>query len=250
VRKCGRILSVAGFLNTVFTARQPVFPCATDSGFPLTVLDRGQPGDYLKETDLASMVSANNESGLDADQYHTNGFYVQDQIGYASDPVNPDLYIQREEDQARGIERNGNIRSNLSIHFAYAYNLAKIKKSEIHQDIGRLKENAPVNSDGGFIKYRFDKGLLKRLSLMAGYNQAGKRNTLDPQIQLPGYIIFQGGASYAPDHFGIAMNWNNITNQTYWTGAYNNLYKWPGAPGNILFKISWNLYRQGKIKQL
>ena len=111
------------------------------------------------------MVSANNESGLDADQYHTNGFYVQDQIGYASDPVNPDLYIQREEDQARGIERNGNIRSNLSIHFAYACNLAKIKKSEIHQDTGRLKENAPVNSDGGFIKYWFDKGLLNGLSL-------------------------------------------------------------------------------------
>jgi len=74
------------------------------------------------------LVSANNESGLDADQYHTNGFYVQDQIGYASDPVNPDLYIQREEDQARGIERNGNIRSNLSIHFAYDYNLARLKK--------------------------------------------------------------------------------------------------------------------------
>jgi len=135
-------------INTVFTPRQPVFSCATDSGFPLTVLDRGQPGvepdpdlkatsrklsvsqpgDYLKETDLASLVSANYESGLDADQYHTNGFYVQDQIGYASDPVNPDLYIQREEDQARGIERNGNIRSNLSIHFAYAYNLARLKK--------------------------------------------------------------------------------------------------------------------------
>jgi len=73
---------------------------------------------------------------------------------------------------------------------------------------------------------------------VADYNQAGRKNTLDPQIQLPEYIIFQGGASYAPDHFGIAMNWNNITNQTYWTGA----------PGNILFKISWNLYRQEKRK--
>ena len=315
---------------------------------------------YLKHPVDLYQVSANDESGLDADQYHTNGFYVQDQIGYkkfrlllglrrefyrspadddsgsvatvqnlwlpragmvyailpslnayavysrgfdpyeasattqafnapfkpiqselmelglkaaliknklyatvsfyqlsvfnvavnANDPVNPDLYIQRGEDQARGIETelNGNIRSNLSIHFAYAYNLAKIKKSEIHQDIGRLKENAPVNSGSGFIKYRFDKGLLKRLSLMAGYNQTGKRNTLDQRIQLPGYIIFQGGVSYALDHFSIAMNWNNITNQTYWTGAYNNLYKWPGAPGNILFKISWNLNRREKRK--
>jgi len=313
---------------------------------------------YLKRTVNLYQISANGEGGLDADQYHTNGFYVQDQIGYkkfrlllglrrefyrspadddsgspatvqniwlpraglvysilpslnayavysrgfdpyeasatvqefnapfkpiqselmetgfraallknklyatvsfyqlsifnvavnANDPVNPDLYLQQGEDQARGIETewNGNILSNLSIHFAYAYNLAKIKRSEIHQDIGRLKENAPVHSGNGFIKYRFDKGLLKRLSLVAGYNQAGKRNTLDPRIQLPGYIIFQGGVGYALDHFSIAVNWNNITNQRYWTGAYNNLYKWPGPPGSILFKISCNLFSRRK----
>jgi iron complex outermembrane receptor protein len=309
---------------------------------------------YLKRPVSTYQVSANDESGLDADQYHTNGIYLQDQIGYrkfrlllglrrefyrspaddnsgsvatvqnvwlpraglvysilpslnayavysrgfdpyeasatvqefnapfkpirselmeiglktvllksklyatvafyqlsvfnvavnANDPVNPDLYVQRGKDQSRGIETewNGDICSSLSIHFAYAYNLAKIRKSEIHQDIGRLKENAPINSSSGFIKYRFSRGLLKSLSLMAGFNQAGKRNTLDPGIQLPGYIIFDGGISYALERFAIAMRWNNITNQTHWTGGYNNLYKWPGPPGNILFKISWNLF--------
>ncbi len=170
----------------------------------------------------------------------------------ANDPVNPDLYVQRGEDQAMGVETelNGNILPTLSIHFAYAYNVAKIKKSEVHEEIGRLKENAPRNSGSSFIRYRFDKGLLKKLSILAGYNQVGKRNTLDDRIQLPGYITFQGGLSYSLDHFGIALNWNNCTNQTYWSGAYNNIYKWPGAPGNILFKINWLFGQQEKMSNL
>jgi iron complex outermembrane receptor protein len=159
----------------------------------------------------------------------------------ANDPSNPDLYTQQGEDQARGaeVEVNGNILPNLSFHFAYAYNVAEVKKSEVHGDIGKLKENAPRNSGSSFIKYRFDKGPLKKLSLMGGYNQIGKRNTLDDQVQLPGYITFQAGAIYTLNRFSLAVNWNNISNKTYWSGGYNNIYKWPGAPSNVLFKINW-----------
>ena len=83
----------------------------------------------------------------------------------ANDPSNPDLYLQRGEDQARGgeLELNGNILPNLQVHFAYAYNLAKIKESEIKSEIGRLKENAPVNSNNGFIKYNFIRGGVEEL---------------------------------------------------------------------------------------
>ena len=60
---------------------------------------------------------------------------------------------------ARGIdtELNGNIRSNLSIRFAYAYILAKNKKSEIHWDIGRLRGKCAREFRHWIIKYRFDK---------------------------------------------------------------------------------------------
>ncbi|HEY4935571.1 MAG TPA: TonB-dependent receptor, partial [Puia sp.] len=105
----------------------------------------------------------------------------------ANDPSNPDLYVQRGEDQARGfeIELNGNILPNLQAHFAYAYNVAKVKQSEVKDEIGRLKENAPVNSGSGFFKYGFVKGLLKGFSLTSGYNMVGKRNTLDNDVELP-----------------------------------------------------------------
>jgi len=161
----------------------------------------------------------------------------------ANDPANPDLYVQRGEDQARGVETelNGNILSNLELHLAYAYNVARIKQSLVQSEIGMLKENAPVNSSNGFFKYHFIQGVLKNFSLVAGYTQVGRRNTLDPTVQLPGYCIVQAGLNYLWNPVVVSLLINNIGNVEYWTGAYNNVYKWPGAGRNFLIKLNWNL---------
>ena len=168
----------------------------------------------------------------------------------ANDPSNPDLYLQRGEDQARGgeLELNGNILPNLQVHFAYAYNLAKIKESEIKSEIGRLKENAPVNSSNGFIKYNFIRGVLKNFSVSGGYVLIGKRNTLDENLELPGYFTMQAGINYQYSRFALSFIMNNIGNVVYWSGAYNNTYKWPGAGRNFMCKLSWDLPFSKAIK--
>jgi iron complex outermembrane recepter protein len=169
----------------------------------------------------------------------------------ANDPSNPDLFVQRGEDQARGIEMelNGNILPNFQVHLAYAYNKAKVKESEIKNDIGMLKENAPVNSSNGFFKYSFLKGPLDRISIVAGYNQVGKRNTLDRSVQLPGYFTLQAGINYEWHPLTLSFLLDNITNTVYWTGAYNNVYKWPGAGRNFMLKLNWNLPFSKSVKQ-
>jgi iron complex outermembrane receptor protein len=63
------------------------------------------------------------------------------------------------------------------------------------------------------------------LGLSAGHSQVDTRNTFDPNITLPGYIIFNAGIHYRYQHFLLAMNVNNLTNKTYWTSAYNNVSK-------------------------
>jgi iron complex outermembrane recepter protein len=65
----------------------------------------------------------------------------------------------------------------------------------------------------------------------------GIRNTLDPNITLPGYTIFNAGIRYRYQHFLLAMNVNNFSNKTYWASAYNNISKWPGAPRNYMFNL-------------
>jgi iron complex outermembrane recepter protein len=161
----------------------------------------------------------------------------------ANDPSNPDLYIQRGEDQARGIEMelDGNVLPNFQVHFAYAYNVARIKKSLLQEDVGMIKENAPVNSANGFFKYNFIRSWLKNFSLNAGFTLVGSRNTLDKDLGLPGYCTVQGGLAYRWKPVIVSFLLNNIGNVAYWTGAYNNVYKWPGAGRNFLVKLNWNL---------
>ncbi|MGZ3944262.1 MAG: TonB-dependent siderophore receptor [Mucilaginibacter sp.] len=168
---------------------------------------------------------------------------VQNVAVNANDLSNPNLFIQQGENRSRGLEAEiaGNIIPNLSVMLAYAYCVAKVTKSDVPSQIGSIVENAPLNSGSGWLKYTFSKGGLKGFGLSAGYTLASKRNTLDPGIVLPGYVIFNGGIRYGYKHWSLAMNVNNIANKTYWTGAYNNVYKWPGEPRNYMLNLGFRL---------
>ena len=159
----------------------------------------------------------------------------------ANDISNPNLYVQQGQNQSRGIEAEaaGNIFPNLSVTLSYAYCVAKVTKSKVASEVGRLVENAPRNTSGSWIKYTFSKGVIKGFGISAGHSSVSTRNTLDPDITLPGYLILNGGIQYKYKRVTLAMNLYNITNQTYWMGAYNNVNKWPGAPRNFMMNLGF-----------
>jgi iron complex outermembrane recepter protein len=159
----------------------------------------------------------------------------------ANDISNPNLYVQQGEDRSRGIETeaNGNILPNLSIAVSYSYCIAKVIQSKIVSQVGTLVENAPKNTSNSWIKYIFNKGALKGFGVAAGHSQVSARNTLDPTAILPGYVVLNAGIRYEHKHFNTAVNFNNITNKTYWMGAYNNVNKWPGAPRNLMISAGY-----------
>ncbi len=160
----------------------------------------------------------------------------------ANDISNPDLFIQQGQDRSKGIETEfaGNILPNLSISASYAYCVAKVIKSKIPSQEGTLVENAPKHTSTTWLKYTFKKGALKNIVLTGGHTQASARNTLQDGFTLPGYVIFNAGAGYAYKHFTIAALINNITNKTYWPGAYNIAYKWPGTPRNFMVNVGYS----------
>ena len=168
---------------------------------------------------------------------------VQNVAVNANDIANPNLFVQQGENRSGGVEAEatGNILPNLSVSLSYAYCRAIISKSTDQSLIGTIAENAPKNISGSWIKYTFAKGALKGFGLMGGHSSLSSRNTLDPDVKLPGYVIFNGGTFYKHNHFKIAVNFNNITNKTYWTSAYNNVSKWPGAPANAMLNIGYTL---------
>ncbi len=166
---------------------------------------------------------------------------VQNVAVNANDISNPNLYIQQGEDRSKGIETeaNGNILPNLSISASYSYSVAKVIKSKIASQEGQLVENAPKNTSNTWIKYTFKKGILKGFGIAAGHSQVSARNTLQEGLRLPGYIILNAGIRYDYKHLSTAINFNNITNKTYWVGAYNNINKWSGAPINFMINIGY-----------
>jgi iron complex outermembrane receptor protein len=159
----------------------------------------------------------------------------------AGDPSNPNLFVQQGENRSRGFEAEatGNILPNLCVNLSYAWCLAIVTQSKIVAQIGTRVENAPKNESGSWIKYTVNDGFLKGFGLSIGHSQVGERTTLDPAISLPGYFILNGGLHYTYEHYRFALNVYNITNQTYWMGAYDNVNKWPGEPRNGMLNVGY-----------
>ena len=191
------------------------------------------------------------EAGAKANLFHNNlsasvALYqlaLQNVAVNANNINNPNLFVQQGEYRSRGIETEatGSVFPNLSVYLTYTYLDCEVTKSKIASQIGTLAENAPKNTSGSYVKYTFANGFLKGFGISAGHSSVSRRNTLDPGIILPGYIIFNAGLQYTYQHFKIAAILENITNKTYWTGAYNNTYKWPGEPMNFLVNVSYQL---------
>ena len=160
----------------------------------------------------------------------------------ANDISNPNLYVQQGEDRSTGLETevNGTILPNLSISASYSYCVAKVIKSKITWRQGSLIDNAPRNSSNSWIKYTFMNGALKGFGIAFGHSQASIRNTLEQGLTLPGYFVINGGIRYKFKQFNVAFNLNNIANKTYWTGAYNNVNKWPGTLRNFMINTGFD----------
>ena len=159
----------------------------------------------------------------------------------ANDPGNPDLLEQRGQEQSRGfeIDINGAIGSDLSITANYAYNVAEISESDNEDDIGLTKENAPRHSGGLFANYGFSGDFLSGLNLNIGTNFVTERNTFARELQLPGYMVWDVGASYKVNRVKLAFTLNNVFDETHWVGGYNFVRLFPGAPRNYLLSVSY-----------
>jgi iron complex outermembrane receptor protein len=161
----------------------------------------------------------------------------------ANDISNPDLFIQRGKDKAVGVETElrGNLLSNLSASFTFAYNLAKIKESTIASEVNTIKENAPKFASSSWLKYTVAKGGLKGLQFSVGHSHQSLRNTLVKGLTMPGYTIFQTGLGYNYKKYKIAFNVDNLFNTMYWNSGYNYASKWPGLPRSMMIKIGYQI---------
>ncbi len=159
----------------------------------------------------------------------------------AGDPSNPNLFVQQGQNRSKGIEAEvtGNILPNLSVLLSYAYDVATVTEDNDKTLVGTTVANAPRNSSASWIKYSFTKNTIKGFGISIGHSFVGQRTTLDPDTNLPSYFLLNGGISYGFKKISAALIINNITNTTYWMGAYDNINKWPGAPRNVMVNLGF-----------
>jgi iron complex outermembrane receptor protein len=163
----------------------------------------------------------------------------------ANDPSQPDLLIQRGADRSRGFEADlaGYILPNWQINASYSYIDAIIMDDANKILIGQRKENVAVHSGNIWTRYNFDEySTLKDIGIGLGANLQGSRIPwFSRAFEVPGFTTIDAAIYFAPtkSNIQLALNLNNIFNETYWIGAQNYTRLFPGAPRNFMLTATY-----------
>jgi iron complex outermembrane receptor protein len=162
----------------------------------------------------------------------------------ANEPGNPDKMIQIGEETSKGVELDvtGRITDNWDVTLAYAFNDATISKSGKSDSalVGKQKPNAPKHQGNIWTKYTIPSGPVKGLGVGAGANFVTERNvSLNTTQTLPGYVLVNAAVYYKVNKVQLQVNFNNVTNKTYWVGGYDYIRLFPGAPRSWQATISY-----------
>jgi iron complex outermembrane receptor protein len=158
-------------------------------------------------------------------------------VVYANDEANPDLYVQRGQEQSKGIEfeLNGKATDNLQLAANYAYNKAEITKDTDPANIGKPKENAPEHTANLWSKYNF----IGNWNISGGVTYVDRRHTFVESLQLPSYTIYNTGLHYTHKDFDLNLLVKNLTDEVHWTGGYNYGRVFPGMPRDISLSMRY-----------
>ena len=163
----------------------------------------------------------------------------------ANDPTNPDLLVTRGAERSRGFEIDaaGYLAPNWQINASYSYIDAIIVNDREATLIGARKQNTPLNSANLWTRYNFaPNSALNDLGIGLGFQHSGSKIPwFTRAFEVPAYTTLDVALYYTParSNVQVALNINNLTNQTYWVGAQNYLRLFPGAPRNTMLTLTY-----------
>lgn len=158
-------------------------------------------------------------------------------VVYANDPDNPQLYRQRGQERARGLEleANGRITDRFRLIANYAYNDVEVTEDVDATQIGRAKENAPEHMATLWGRYDLGHGF----GVGAGVEHVSERRTFEENLTLPEYTLFDAGLYYTGEDYRVSLLVKNLTDEVHWTGGYNFGRVFPGDPRTVRLNVGY-----------
>jgi iron complex outermembrane receptor protein len=163
----------------------------------------------------------------------------------ANDPAQPDLLVARGAERSRGLDLDitGFIVPDWQVTASYSYIDAEIRNDQNKALIGARKQNTPIHSANLWSRYNFRSiSPLKDLGIGLGIQYSGdKVPWFIRDFMVPAYTLLDAAVYYTPgkSNVQIAVNVNNLGNQTYWIGAQNYQRLFPGAPRNVMLSATY-----------
>lgn len=163
----------------------------------------------------------------------------------ANIPAFPDSLVTRGSDRSRGFEIDvaGFLLPNWQVNASYSYIDARVTSDSKAELVGARKENTPYNSANLWTRYNFTgRSALKDLGIGIGIQHSGdKVPWFTRAFKVPAYTLLDAAVYYAPgkSNLQLALNVNNVLDETYWIGAQNYLRLFPGAPRNFLLTATY-----------
>ena len=160
-------------------------------------------------------------------------------------PAYPDSLVQRGADRSRGVEWElaGYIMPNWQVNASFSHINARIMADDDATLEGERKENVPANSANVWTRYNFNESsALRDIGIGLGVQYSGSKVPwFTRAFEVPGYTVMDMALYYTPSktNMQLALNINNILNETYWIGAQNYLRLFPGAPRSFMLTATY-----------
>lgn len=156
-----------------------------------------------------------------------------------------DQIVLRGADRSRGLELEvaGYLTPELQLSAAYSYVDAVIVADAKGDLVGKRKEATPKHNASIWAKYSFSPAsTLRGLTIGFGAQHSSDRlSWYQRNLTLPAYTVADAVLSYQPlgTQLEFALKVNNVFNSTYWTGALDKTWVFPGAPRNMMFTTTY-----------
>ena len=157
------------------------------------------------------------------------------------DPFNVGFVVTTGEQRSRGIEIDSQLQlgDGVELIAAYAYTDAEVTEDDALAE-GLWTRNAPKHGLSGWLKYTLQEGALAGLGVGLGVSHYTKQaGDLANTFFLPAYTLVDANLTYTRGPLQLQLNLDNLTDERYATGSYNDLYVLPGRPRRARVLASW-----------